>query len=126
MKNWFGQPDNETEIERLMSLGFKFASKAATGPQPLAGKSFVITGALMSGQRDEVAEKIRKAGGTVKGSVSKKVNFVVQGVGGGRVKAEAAEKHGVPVITEEALYQMLGEAMPTANPRAHLEALRGD
>ena len=126
MKNWFGQPDNVTELERLMPLGFKFASKAATGPQPLAGKSFVITGALMSGQRDEVAEKIRKAGGTVKGSVSKKVNFVVQGVGGGRVKAEAAEKHGVPVITEEALYQMLGEAMPTANPRAHLEALRGD
>lgn len=125
MKQWFTQDANITEIERLMALGFTFATEQ-TGPQPLAGKSFVITGALATGQRDEIAEKIRQAGGSVKGSVSKKVDFVVQGVGGGRVKAEAAEKHGVPVITEEKLYAMMGLAMPTENPRANLEALRGD
>lgn len=125
MKAWFRDDANVTELERLMALGFTFATEK-TGPQPLAGKVFVITGALATGQRDEVSEKIRNAGGVVKGSVTKKVHFVVQGVGGGRVKAEAAEKLRVPVITEEQLYTMLGVAMPTENPRGNLEALRGD
>lgn len=126
MKNWLGVDANAAEIDRLMELGFTWATATPEGPRPLAGKVFVITGALMTGQRDDIAEKIRKAGGTVKGTVTKKVNFVVQGVGGGRVKAEAAEKHGVPLITEEDLYKMMGEAMPTENPRANLEALRNE
>jgi NAD-dependent DNA ligase len=46
-----------------------------------------------------------------KNSVSKKVDYLVSGPGGGANKAAAATKHGTQIITEEQLYTMMGEKM---------------
>lgn len=119
---WFTAEDNADEVDRLQEAGLTFVSEGVING-PLSGKTFVITGALASGQRKEVEERIRKAGGNTKSSVTRKVNFLVQGVGGGRKKAEAVEKLGVTVISEEQLYELIGEPMPTVD-MSHLEALR--
>lgn len=99
------------EIDALESLGFHLeADKATTGK--LSGKVFVITGTLMSGGRDEVIRRIEKAGGVVKSSVTSKVHYLIMGEDAGRTKTQAAEKHGVKVISEEDLYALMGIPMP--------------
>ena len=101
---------NMDEIVRLSELGYKLEDDRSQAG-PLSGKTFVITGTMMSGQRDEVQRKIEAAGGTCKDSVSKKVTFLVKGDGAGRNKTAAAEKHGIKIISEDDLYRMLGQEM---------------
>jgi NAD-dependent DNA ligase len=66
----------------------------------------------MSGKRDDVIRRIEEAGGTVKGSVTKNVHYLVAGDDCGRTKTEEAKKRGTIVITEEQLYQLMGKPMP--------------
>jgi DNA ligase (NAD+) len=102
-------------LGRLNELGLTFAEKRSVGP--LSGKTFVITGALMSGTRDDVSKKIEECGGIVKSSVGKKINFLVKGEGGGNNKAQAAAKCGTKVITEAELYAMIGlDSVPSPAP----------
>lgn len=99
-------------LEDLQDAGFVFAEDRKEGP--LSGKVFCITGAMASGSRDQVSSRIEAAGGIVKDSVGKKVHYLIVGEGGGKNKSEAAKKNGTKVITEQDLYTMMGQEMPTA------------
>lgn len=109
--SWFEA--NIKEFERLEELGLEFQRTGEDGP--LLGKVFCITGTLTSGGREAVQNRIVAAGGVVKSGVSKTVNYLVQGLDAGRTKTIAAERHKVSVITEQQLYEMLGEEMPVAS-----------
>ena len=52
---------------------------------------------------------IEKRGGKCSGSVSKKTSYVVAGEEAGS-KLDKANELGIPVLTEEQLLQMIGEA----------------
>ncbi len=67
----------------------------------LFGKSFVLTGTLATLTRDDAKELIRKQGGKVSSSVSKKTDYVVVGADPG-TKADDAKRLGVPTLTETA------------------------
>lgn len=109
---------NFNEIKRLAELGFVFLEDRKSAG-PLSGKAFVITGTMMSGKRDDVSALIETKGGVVKGTVTKNVDFLVAGIGGGNNKSAAASKWGTRIISEEELYIMMGEPMPVM----HREAL---
>ncbi len=68
--------------------------------------TFVLTGTLPTLSRDEASDMIRKAGGKVSGSVSKKTSYVLAGEAAGSklVKAQALS---VPIISEEQFMVML-------------------
>ena len=80
------------------------ATKAAE--LPLAGKTFVLTGALPSMTREEATEKIEALGGHVIGSVSKKTGYVLAGTDPGR-KLDKAKELGVRIIDEAEFRKML-------------------
>jgi len=101
---------NAAMIQQLMTAGFVLAEDASVMGL-LSGKVFVITGALLSGTRDAVMRKIETAGGTVKSSVSTKVNFLVAGEDCGARKTADAKRLGVSVISEAQLYEMMGQPM---------------
>src|SRR5213078_995610 len=83
---------------------------------PLTGKTLVVTGTLTA-PRGDVQKRIEAAGGKVAGSVSKKTSYLVAGEDTGKSKLEAAQKHGVQVITEAELEQLFaGQAAPPAEP----------
>jgi len=70
-----------------------------------AGLTFVLTGTLPTMTRDEAADLIKKAGGKVSGSVSKKTSYVVAGEAAGS-KLTKAQSLGVKIISEDELIEM--------------------
>jgi len=89
-------------LEKVLEI-----EEPATGG-PLAGKSFCLTGAMSRG-RKEIAADIEAAGGEVKSSVGKGLSYLVQAdPSSASSKTKKAEKHGVEVISEESLMEMIG------------------
>ncbi len=102
-------PAGQGMLSVLAELGINpatpgFGEKAA-GSGRLAGKTFVLTGAL-SRPRPEFERLIAEAGGKATGSVTKKTDYLVAGEGGGSKRDKAATL-GIPVIDEAALLAML-------------------
>ena len=102
---WFADEDNAALLEKFTLLGVTPIYKAKRGE--LAGKSFVITGALQSMSRDQAAEKIRALGGTFQTSVGKDTTYLVAGGKVGASKLARAEKYGTKVIDELNLLNLL-------------------
>ncbi|MBT4856726.1 NAD-dependent DNA ligase LigA [Candidatus Uhrbacteria bacterium] len=72
----------------------------------LDGKTFVMTGTLENIGREEAKDKIRKLGGKVSGSVSKKTDYIVVGSDPGS-KAQKAADLGVMALSETEFLTML-------------------
>ncbi|RMH02277.1 MAG: NAD-dependent DNA ligase LigA, partial [Planctomycetota bacterium] len=105
---FFSRPENRSALAAMAAAGVEVVEAepaAAAGAGPLAGRTFVLTGAL-SRPRAEVAAEIRAAGGRVAGSVSARTDYLVAGERAGS-KLRQAEKHGVRVIDEDGLRRLL-------------------
>ena len=107
---FFAQPHNVEVVTQLSDpAGIAIAwdeHAAVLGPQPLAGKAFVLTGTLPTLSRDEAQAMIEAAGGKVAGSVSKKTSYVVAGAEAGS-KLDKAHALGVPVLDQTGLMALL-------------------
>lgn len=90
---FFKQRHNLEVIEKLRRAGVRWPAmpKREVAQQPLAGKTFVLTGTLTSMTRDEAKEKLQSLGAKVAGSVSKKTDYVVVGAEAGSKLAKAME-----------------------------------
>ncbi|MFT4195700.1 NAD-dependent DNA ligase LigA [Ottowia sp.] len=106
---FFAQPHNREVVEQLRAVGLEWpeGEPAPVALLPLAGKTFVLTGALPTLSRDEAKEMLEAAGAKVSGSVSKKTSYVVAGEEAGG-KLDKARDLGVPVIDEAAMRALLG------------------
>ncbi|WP_404790300.1 NAD-dependent DNA ligase LigA [Altericista sp. CCNU0014] len=105
---WFRLPPNQTLVMQLKAAGLQLSAERAhpDGPQPLAGKTFVITGTLPTLKREEAKALIERAGGKVTGSVSKKTDFLLLGEEAGS-KLEKAQALGIPQLSEEQFFTLL-------------------
>jgi DNA ligase (NAD+) len=74
----------------------------------VAGKTFVITGALSRFSRDEAEDLVKRRGGRAAGSVSGKTDYLVAGESPGS-KLEKARALGVTILTEEEFLKLAGE-----------------
>ena len=72
----------------------------------IAGRTFVLTGALASMSRDEAKDLIEGRGGKVAGSVSKKTDYVVAGSEAGS-KLEKAQQLGLMILDEAQFKELL-------------------
>ena len=106
---FFTDPANVADIAEMMKVGVTFKDEVRTGV--LSGKTFCITGEL-SRPRDVMTKWIEDQGGTVKGSVSKKVGWLVVGAGAGKGKTDGATKLGTKCISENELYEICGIVPP--------------
>jgi DNA ligase (NAD+) len=108
IRTFFDQAHNREVVEQLRACGvtWKEGEPAERAPQPLSGKTFVITGTLPTLGRDEAKDKVESAGGKVAGSVSKKTDYVVAGTEAGSKLTKALEL-GVKVIDESQLMELI-------------------
>ncbi len=96
---FFQQEENRRLVTALQAAGVAMEERASSGPKPLLGKTFVLTGTLGSMTRDEAKEAIQRLGGRVSSSVSQKTSYVVVGADPGS-KAADARRLGVPILNE--------------------------
>jgi DNA ligase (NAD+) len=105
---FFADPVNREIIAKLREHGVDVQpmEREVSGPQPLAGCTFVITGALSSMGREEAEDRLRTLGAKVSGSVSKKTSYVVAGEDAGS-KLRKAQELGIAVLGEGELLEIL-------------------
>jgi DNA ligase (NAD+) len=109
VRAWFDEPANRRLIEDLRNAGLRLKGERRSTPagsQPLAGKTFVLTGTLDAMSRDEAQARIEALGGKVTGSVSRKTTYVVVGTDAGS-KLEKAGALGVPTVDEAAFLRLI-------------------
>ena len=106
---WSSNPRSRALVEKLKRAGvnpkMKAVAAGTTSAGRLSGKTFVITGTL-SKPRDEIAARLKSAGGKVTDSVSKKTDYVVAGESPGS-KLTKAQSLGVTILDEAALNRLL-------------------
>ena len=105
---FFASEETRTLCEKLTELGLNTEATKKEASSTLAGLTFVLTGTLPTMTRDEASEIIKKNGGKVSGSVSKKTSYVVAGEEAGS-KLTKAKELGVPVIDEAELLNMVSK-----------------
>ncbi len=107
---FFSSADHRNVINALRDKGVKWpdmsGTAAAHSSQPLAGRTFVLTGTLSGLTREQAQEALSARGAKVSASVSKKTSYVVAGSDAGS-KLERARSLGVPVLDEQQLLELL-------------------
>ncbi len=121
--DWFASAPGQRTLTRLHQLAIAphgdlrppIASGAnvdsSSPPHPFAGKTFVLTGTLLTLKRNEAADLIRSAGGNVGSSVSKKTDYLLAGTDAGS-KLDEARKHGVRELDEVGFLKLLHRDKP--------------
>jgi len=105
LHDYFNDKDNIQEFKKLTKLGIEVVVDKKI-KKTLNGETFVLTGTLKNLTRDEAKEKIRKAGGEISSSVSKKTNYVLAGKNPGS-KYQKANKLGVKIISEKEFIDLI-------------------
>jgi DNA ligase (NAD+) len=103
VRDFFGEKKNLEVIARMHQAGVKprppEPEEIETSEKPLSGKNVVLTGKLTSMPRSKAQALIKRMGGKVTSSISKKTGLVIAGDNPGS-KLEKAKKLGVRVIDE--------------------------
>jgi DNA ligase (NAD+) len=96
---FLAEPANRRAIRRLAQAGVTLVEPRRPRGGRLAGKSFVLTGALSAITRDEAAELLARLGARTTTSVSRRTDYVVVGDRPGE-KLAAARRLGIPTLDE--------------------------
>ena len=108
--DFFSDADNIKLIEELKAVGLNMESNTpkVAGNSEISGKSFVLTGKLERYTRDAAAKLIEERGGIVKGSVSKKTDYVICGEDPGS-KLTKANELGIKVLSESEFENLIAQ-----------------
>ena len=107
--SFFAEEKNREIIKKLAAFGVNMREgEGAAQQKPLAGKTFVLTGALQRYTRQQAQDLIESLGGRVSSSVSKKTDYVVVGEDPGS-KYEKAVALGVKILREEEFERLCGK-----------------
>jgi DNA ligase (NAD+) len=105
---FFARKRTRQLIERLRQAGVRMEQEVtvATGPLPLSGMTFVISGTLPSWTRQEAEKAIEQSGGKVTSSVSRNTTYLLLGENPGS-KRDRARELGVQTISEADLRKLI-------------------
>jgi len=109
IEEFFLDEQNRRLLDSLLSLGVRpqEATQDENGSDTFKGQTLVVTGTLSSMGREEAEQLIRRHGGMVSSSVSRKTSFLVCGEKAGS-KLEKAMQLGIPVLDEAAFLEKTG------------------
>jgi DNA ligase (NAD+) len=108
--DFFSRADNRRIVERLKQAGLQFALDETVHQaksEALKDKSIVVSG-VFSIPRDDIKKMIEGHGGKNVSSISSKTDYVLAGEKMGPEKLKKAETLGVPIISEEEFYKLIG------------------
>eukprot|EP00897_Mesotaenium_endlicherianum_P009643 jgi/Mesen1/8707/ME000052S08136 len=84
----------------------------------LAGFTIVISGTLDSLEREEAEDLIKRHGGRITGSISKKTSYLLADEDVGGRKSQKAKELKVPFLTEDGLFELIRKKPAAVSPPA--------
>jgi DNA ligase (NAD+) len=127
VRSWFDEPANQQLIDGFRRAGLKLVGErkvAPAGPQPLSGKTYVITGELSSMSREDAEARLKALGAKVTGSVSKRTTALIVGGDPGASKSEKARELGITTLDEAAFLALIQGVCPLAGAIAGRRGVR--
>lgn len=109
---WFGDTVTATNNPTLCTGFSLYASpyiKERDGSNALAGLNIAVTGTVSGYTRYEMEEIITRYGGKFQNTVNKNTDFLVRAYKPGSSKLAKAAQYGTKVISEEELFEMMGD-----------------
>jgi DNA ligase (NAD+) len=107
VREFFSLDENRAVIAKLRAAGVNLREESGGAREgSLSGLSFVITGRLERFSRDAAESLVKRNGGAVSSSVSKKTSYVVVGAEPGSKLAKAREL-GSEILDEDAFVALL-------------------
>jgi DNA ligase (NAD+) len=109
IREFFSLDENRAVVDKLRKAGVNLREESGGAREgPLNGLTFVVTGRLERFSRDAAESMVKRAGGGVGSSVTKKTSYLVVGDEPGS-KLAKAEKLGVQIIDEDAFVALLDQ-----------------
>ena len=112
LQEFFGQAQNLENIAQLKAHGLHFemqGGEVVSLGTALAGKRVLASGKLQNFKRDEIVSFVQSHGGQYLGTVSKNLDFIIEGEEMGPSKKEKAQKLGVPLLSEEDFLKLVNK-----------------
>ena len=108
--NFFNNEDNIRIVDNLIDRGVIWSDLTVTSSlkKILDDKVIVITGSFDSISRTELKDYIKKLGGKVTSSLSKKTNYLIVGSNPGS-KIQKANELDIEMLTEEEFFAYLNK-----------------
>ncbi|MDE3095193.1 MAG: NAD-dependent DNA ligase LigA [Chloroflexota bacterium] len=107
VREFFSLDENRQLVEKLRAAGVNMREASGGAREgPLSGLTFVITGRLERFSRDGAESLVKRNGGTVTSSVSKKTSYVVAGAEPGS-KLAKAQQLSSEILDEDAFVALL-------------------
>lgn len=103
LQEFFAQPENLEIIAQLKAHGLNFemqGGEIVALSNALEGKRILASGKLNHFKRDEIVTFVQAHGGQYLSSVSKNLDFIIEGEEMGPSKKEKAQKLGIPLLSE--------------------------
>lgn len=108
---FFAEPHNREVIMGLLKAGIHWDNQPTpANPQPLAGKTYVITGTLQGITREEAKARLEALGAKVTDSISKKTTALIAGEAAGS-KLLKAKTLGIPILSQKDLESLLSRPL---------------
>ena len=104
---WFSNKENARMLDHLLAQVTLKRMEKKEKKGVLLGKTFVLTGTLLSLPREDAKKKIKNAGGSVSSAVSAKTDYVLAGENPGS-KLDKANELRVKIISEAEFLKMFG------------------
>jgi len=110
--SFFHNPDNLHILHLLEGFGLQMKNdkKGSISEGSFSGKSFLFTGTLSRMKRSEAEALVEQNGGTIVGSVSNKLNFLVVGADAGSKLEKAKKLSSVQILTEDEFLAIINGA----------------
>jgi len=105
---FFQDKQNTSIVDALLNARIVWQNTQEEQTADLQGKTFVITGTLVSLSRNEAKERLVSRGAKVSTSVSGKTNYLVAGENPGS-KLDKARSLGISILDEAGLFEILGK-----------------
>jgi DNA ligase (NAD+) len=111
VSDFFAREENRHMIDKLEAAGVNLVNEhkgQTSADGELSGKTFLFTGTLSHFKRSDAEAMVEAKGGSILGSVSTKLNYLVVGEDAGS-KLEKAKKLGsVNILTEQEFLVLIG------------------
>lgn len=104
--DFFASPRNQATLHALAAAGVLPQQTDGVTQGPLAGRTFVFTGGLVTMTRDEARERVEALGARTAAGIGKKVTDVVAGADAGS-KLDKARQLGLRILDEAAFAALL-------------------